>query len=127
MQTIQLGCQTYTRAQAIAIMQHNSSQDKTYSLAQQLIAAKLNVACRNSNSSCVASAISAADSWLCAHPVGSGVTGGSSAWRQISATNTLLDNYNQGQLCAPSCSSFSSSELIGPPAARSMHDKRANY
>src|SRR5204862_4889058 len=111
MQTIRLGCQTYTRAQAIAIMQHNSSQDKTYSLAQQLIAAKLNVACKNSNSNCVASAISAADSWLCAHPVGSGVTAGSSAWQQISPTNNLLDQHTQALLCAPSCSTLNSDEL----------------
>src|SRR5438045_7067833 len=39
MGSIQLGCVTYTEVQALAIMRHNSSQDKTYSLAQQLIAA----------------------------------------------------------------------------------------
>ena len=66
MQTIQLGCVTYTRSQAITIMRTNSSRDKTYSLAQQLIAAKLNIACKQSNSSCIASAIIAADNWLCA-------------------------------------------------------------
>jgi hypothetical protein len=94
---------TYTRAQAIAIMRHNSSHDKTYTLAQQLIAAKLNIACKGSDSSCIASAIAAADSFLCAHPVGSGVTANSSAWQQIKATNSLLEKYNEGLLCAPSC------------------------
>jgi hypothetical protein len=103
METIQIGCLTYGQAQAISIMRHNSSHDKTYSLAQQLVAAKLNVACKHSSTSCVASPIAAADSWLCAHPVGSGVTANSSAWRQIKATYNLLVNYNAGQLCAPSC------------------------
>ena len=105
METIQIGCLTYAQAQAIAIMRHNASHDKTYSLAQQLVAAKLNVACKQSSTSCVASLIAAADSWLCAHPVGSGVTANSSAWRQIKATYNLLANYNAGQLCAPSCRS----------------------
>src|SRR5439155_11770603 len=44
-QTIQLGCQVYTQAQGIAIIQNSTSGDKTYSLAAQLIAAKLNINC----------------------------------------------------------------------------------
>jgi Concanavalin A-like lectin/glucanases superfamily len=103
METIQIGCATYTQTQAIAIMRRNSSQDKTYSLAQQLIAAKLNVSCKQSSTSCIASAIIAADSWLCAHPVGSGVRANSSAWQQIKTTYNALVNYNSGLLCAPSC------------------------
>jgi len=97
-----IGCQTYTQAEAIAIMRHSTGQDKTYVLAQQLIAAKLNVACMNSNSSCVASLIAAADAWLCDHPVGSGVSGGS-VWNQIKATHSALEKYNTGRSCAPSC------------------------
>ena len=101
METIQLGCETYTVSEAIAIMRHNS-QDKTYLLAQELIAAKLNIACREANSSCIADAIVAADAWLCDHPIGSGVTGGS-VWNQIRGTHTQLERYNTGNLCAPSC------------------------
>ena len=103
MDTIQIGCATYTRVQAIAIMRHNSSQDKTYSLAQQLIAAKLNITCKQTNSSCIANAITAADSWLCSHPVGSGVKANSSAWQAIKTTYTAIVNYESGTLCAPSC------------------------
>ena len=103
MQSIQLGCATYTRTQAIAILRSNSSKDKTYTLAQQLIGAKLNIACRNAYSGCVTSAVTAADSWLCAHPVGSGVTANSSAWTQILPTYNLLVNYNAGRGCAPTC------------------------
>jgi hypothetical protein len=83
-------------------MRH-SSQDKTYLVAQELIAAKLNVNCRNTNASCIASQIAAADAWLCDHPIGSGVGGGSSAWNQIKAVHALLEKYNTGRLCAPSC------------------------
>jgi hypothetical protein len=103
METIDLGCQTYSVSKAIAIMRHNSSHDKTYTLAPQLIAAKLNIACGNSNPSCIMSAINAADSWLCQHPIGSGVTANSAAWQQIKATSNQLEKYNEGMLCAPSC------------------------
>ena len=103
METIQIGCAAYTQSQAIAIMRRNTSQDKTYSLAQQLIAAKLNVSCRHSNSSCVASGMSAADNWLCVHPVGSNVKSNSSAWRAINPTYNALVDYNRGVFCAPSC------------------------
>jgi hypothetical protein len=100
-QTIQLGCNSYTKAQAIAIMQYPTGGDMTYQLAAHLIAAKLNVGCSRSNASCVSSAIAAADNFLCAHPVGSGVRASSSAWQGISATFDTLVNYNEGRLCAP--------------------------
>ena len=102
METITIGCITYSQSQAIAIMRHNTSQDKTYLLAQELIAAKLNVNCKNSNQSCVNSLIAAADAWLCLHPIGSGVSGGS-VWNQIKATHSALEKYNTGKSCAPSC------------------------
>jgi len=100
-----IGCQTYTVQQAIAIMRHNS-QDKTYLLAQELIAAKLNNLCRGANTSCVAADIAAADAWLCAHPPGSGVSSGS-VWNQIKSTHARLEKFNTGHLCAPSCASES--------------------
>ena len=102
METIQLGCNNYTQSQAIAIMRHNSAQDKTYLLAQELIAAKLNVGCRNSDPSCVTNFITAADAWLCDHPIGSGVPAGS-VWNQIKATHAALEKYNSGKSCAPVC------------------------
>ena len=101
-ETIQIGCVTYTQSQAIAIMRHNSSQDKTYSLAQQLIAAKLNRVCRHANTSCVASDIAAADAFLCAHPVGCNCVS-KSDWNTIKASHARLDKYNNGRLCAPVC------------------------
>ena len=114
MQTIQFGCQTYTKAQAIAIMQHPTAGDMTYALAQQLIAAKLNIACGGSNPSCVSSAISAADSFLCSHPVGSGVGASSSAWQQFKANYDTIVDYNEGRLCAPSAGNFSRAAVTRP-------------
>jgi hypothetical protein len=90
--SITLGCQSYTEAQVIAIMQNPTRGDRTYQLAAQLAAAKLNVDCNLTDSSCVASAIAAADAWLCLHPVGSNVTANSKVWKDITATyNTLAD------------------------------------
>ena len=104
-QTIQIGCQVYTKAQAIAFILNSTSGDKTYSLAAQLIAAKLNVNCAGTDSSCVASAISSADVWLCQHLVGSNVDSHSPAWKQINPTYNTLVPYNEGHLCAPKCRS----------------------
>jgi hypothetical protein len=101
-QTIKLGCQTYTKAQAIAIMQQSTSKDMTYALAAQLIAAKLNVGCAGSNASCASSAITAADNFLCAHPIGSGVKASDSVWKAFSSNYDTLVSYNEGRLCAKS-------------------------
>jgi hypothetical protein len=97
---ITLGCQNYTEAEAIAIMQNPTRGDMTYQLAAQLAAAKLNVQCNLTDSSCVASAIAAADAWLCSHPIGSNVTAHSTVWKEITATYNTLANYNNGLLCA---------------------------
>jgi hypothetical protein len=100
MQTIKLGCVTYTKAQAIAIMQQSTSKDMTYAMAAQLIAAKLNVNCAGSNSTCVAANINNADNWLCSNPIGSNVKASSPAWQQITPDYNTLVNYNEGKLCA---------------------------
>ena len=104
-QTISIGGQTYTRDQAIAIINNPTSGDKTYSLAAQLIGAKLNTDCGGADSTCVELAITAADAWLILHPVGSGVTANSREWKQITSAYDTLTSYNQGQLCVPKCRS----------------------
>src|SRR5207247_9866006 len=88
-----------------SFIQNSTSGDKTYSLAAQLIAAKLNIDCGGADSSCVALAIIAADAWLVLHPVGSGVTSNSAAWKQVKAAYNTLTDYNEGRLCAPKCRS----------------------
>jgi hypothetical protein len=104
-QFISLGGHTYTRAEAIAIINNSTSGDKTYSLAAQLIGAKLNTDCGGADSTCVELAITAADAWLILHPVGSGVTSRSAAWKQITSTYDTLTSYNEGHLCVPKCRS----------------------
>jgi hypothetical protein len=99
--SLTLGCQSYAKAQAIAIMQQTTSGDMTYQLAAQLIAAKLNVGCTSSNSSCVTSAVSSADNWLCSNAIGTKVKANSAAWKSISSTFDTLTDYNEGKLCAP--------------------------
>jgi hypothetical protein len=94
---ITLGCITYTKAQAIAILQRPTKGDNTYSMAAQLIAAKLNLADGN-NSSCIAPTVASADAWLCSNPVGSG---GKQAWGTGQPIHNTLDDYNNGRLCAP--------------------------
>ena len=117
METIQLGCIVYTQQQAIAIMRHSSSQDKTYSLAFQLIAAKLNTQCKASDPSCIQAQIEAADAWLCQHPIGSGVTANSAAWQMIKSTYFALEKYNEGKSCAPSCDNLLQ-PISAPPSSQ---------
>ena len=100
MQNINIGCQTYSKTAAIAIMKQPTSGDMTYALVAQLIAAKLNVDCASNNSSCVSAAIAAVNNWLCSHPVGSNVKASSSDWKNITPSYNTLGSYNEGKLCA---------------------------
>jgi hypothetical protein len=99
--TIEIGGNVYTRAQAIYLMQHPTKTDKTYNMFEQLVAALLNVEIGNDDS-CIAAALIAADDWMAAHPVGSGVNADSAAWTSIASVFLRLDDYNNGLLCAPS-------------------------
>jgi hypothetical protein len=99
-ESITLGNQTYTKSQAIALLGRASAGDKSIDLAKQLIGAKLNVIIDN-DSTCIASTITAADNWLRQYPVGSGVSGSSTAWQTGSPLHSTLDDYNNGELCAP--------------------------
>jgi hypothetical protein len=100
--SIMIGGVSYTAQQAIALMANATKGDKTYNLFEHLVAAKLNVLAGN-NASCINDDIAAADAWLTANPVGSGVKASSSAWTSAGAALlTELDAYNNGLLCAPS-------------------------
>lgn len=97
---IQVGGVTYTKAQAIAIMSTPSRGDKTIDLFKQLVAAKLNVLIGN-EPGCISGTIASADSWLVTYPVGSNVRSSSAAWAIGGPLHTRLDDYNNGELCAP--------------------------
>jgi len=101
-QSITLGNVTYTKTQAIALLNTPSRGDKSIDLAKQLIGAKLNVLVGNA-ASCISATITAADAWLILHPVGSHVSGSSAAWTTGGGgvLHDTLDNYNNGRLCAP--------------------------
>jgi len=92
----------YSKETAIALMQMPASRDKTMTMFDALVAAKLNVLAGNDDS-CIASYIDEADAWLAAYPVGSGVTAGGAAspWRVGQPIAAMLDSYNNGLLdCA---------------------------
>jgi hypothetical protein len=66
-----------------------------------MVPAKLNVIIGNDRS-CVDTTIAAADKWMIAYgPVGSNVHASSFAWKVGEPLHRLLDNYNNGMLCAP--------------------------
>jgi hypothetical protein len=90
----------YTRDQAIAWIA-TSGKDRTTTMFASLVSAKLNVQIGN-DPSCVQSTIAEADAWMMTHgPVGSGVHAASVAWKVGEPLHRLMDNYNNGMLCAP--------------------------
>ena len=84
-------------------MLDNNSKDVTYILFRSLVAAKLNVLIGN-DSSCIVGTIAAADAWMADYgPIGSDVKAGGkdSPWRVGEPLYETLDDYNNGDLCAP--------------------------
>jgi hypothetical protein len=99
-QTITIGGVTYTKAAAIAWLDL-VGKDKTTTMFSSLVSAKLNVMAGN-DSSCVSSTISDADAWMHTYgPVGKGIPASSLAWKLGEPMHRLMDNYNNGMLCAP--------------------------
>jgi hypothetical protein len=97
---IVVGGVSYSKMQAIAWLDL-VGKDKTTTMFSSLVSAKLNVAMGN-DSSCVASTIAAADDWMHTYgPVGKGVQAASFAWKIGEPLHRLMDNYNNGMLCAP--------------------------
>ena len=97
---IVIGGVSYTKAQALVLLDASSSKDKTITMFSSLLSAKLNVAF-GTDPSCVASTIVLADAWLVQYPLGSHVEASSFAWKVGEPLHRLMDNYNNGMLCAP--------------------------
>lgn len=99
--SVTVGGVTYDARTARNLMKRPPKGDQTWTLYRQLLAAILNVA-NGTCSSCIQSTIDAANQWLAAHPLGSGVKGSSPAWEgngeDLAET---LEAYNRGMLCAP--------------------------
>jgi len=98
--SITLGGRTYSKLHAIALMRLPEKGDKSKSVFRHLVAAKLYVLAGN-NDSCVAIAIADADAWLMRFPICSRVKPSSKSLKSISASVSLLDDYNNGVLCPP--------------------------
>jgi len=98
---LQLGNVTYTQDQLLSIMHEPVHGNGLVSLAHHLITAKLNVA-NGADPSCIQQTIADADALigdLVVPPVGDGFL----APRDVNALKDTLENYNEGDLCAPSC------------------------
>jgi hypothetical protein len=111
-QCITIGNTDYTKEQAIAIMQMPVKGDKTYTMFDALVAAKLNVAAKCPSCK-IANTIEDADQWMGTvpyfGPVGSGVKANSDAWQKSTQVGGCsipsgeylyqkLDAYNNGQI-----------------------------
>jgi hypothetical protein len=96
---ITVGGVYYPKALAISWLEQ-VGKDKTTTMFSSLVSAKLNVMVGN-NSSCVDSTIAAADQWMKTYPLGSKVSASSYAWKVGEPLHRLMDNYNNGMLCAP--------------------------
>jgi hypothetical protein len=98
--TITVGTVTYTKAEAIALLDQ-VGKDKTLTMFSSLVSAMLNVRIGN-DSSCVSSTITQAQEWMTTYgPAGRGVAASSYAWKVGEPLHRLMDNYNNGMLCAP--------------------------
>jgi PKD repeat protein len=100
---ITIGGVPYDKDAAIDYMLENESRDVTYIMFRSLVAAKLNVLIGN-DASCIEETIAAADAWMEEYgSVGSGVKAGGndSPWRTGEPLYLMLDDYNNGYLCAP--------------------------
>jgi len=98
---LQLGNVTYTQDQLLSIMHEPVHGNGLVSLAHHLITAKLNVA-NGADPSCIQQTIADADALigdLVVPPVGDGFL----APRDVNALKDILEDYNEGHLCAPSC------------------------
>lgn len=91
------GSSTDPKVFAMNILDAPVRGDKTVALAKQLIAAKLNV-CVGNESSCVTQAIQDATTWLTTYGP---VLNKQKSWFGGDVVQEILEDYNEGELCAP--------------------------
>ncbi len=99
---VTIGGSFFSKEAAIALMQTPIARDKSLTMFNALVAAKLNVLAGNDDS-CIADYIDQADAWMAAYPPSSGVLAGgpSSPWRSGQGIYEMLNAYNNGRLgCA---------------------------
>ncbi|MBI5462438.1 MAG: hypothetical protein HY941_09670 [Gammaproteobacteria bacterium] len=81
---------------AMKVLESPVRGDKTVALAKQLVAAKLNV-CAGNESACIDQTIAGAMTWLQSYPVFSK----QKSWMGADVYHEMLEDYNEGKLCAP--------------------------
>jgi hypothetical protein len=116
---LQLGNVTYTQEQLLEILREPVRGNGLLILAKQEIAAKLNIA-SGADGSCIHQALANADALigdLVIPPIGEGHL----RPRDVSPTAGILGDYNEGNLCAPSCDNSSPSPT--PRARPSVHPR----
>ena len=94
---ITIGGVEYTKAEAIAIMNTPGKGDKTYTMFNALVAAKLNL--KKCCPRCIGPVVQAAQKWMDDNPLGSGVRGSSRAWKCGERLYEKLDWYNNHCTC----------------------------
>ena len=98
--SLSIGGVTYSQQQLLNILNSSISGDATYILAQQLIAAKLNIA-NGADNFTVAQTIASADAFLAAHPLGSTLSKNDRSTATSLANK--LDRYNMGKIGPGAC------------------------
>ena len=110
---LQLGNVPYSQEELLSILHQPVHGNGLVLLAHQLIAAKLNIA-NGTDGSCIQQTIADADALigdLVVPPVGGGYLRPADA----SPIADVLDQYNEGALCAPSCDRESPMPRARPP------------
>ena len=105
MTELQLGNVTYNQQELVSILGQPVRGNGLLILAHQEIAAKLNIA-NGADGSCVQQTLADADALigdLVIPPIGDGYL----RPRDVSPTAGILGDYNEGNLCAPSCDNSS--------------------
>ncbi len=93
--TLRLGDREYAAAESLALLEAATAGDKSLSLAQQLIAARLNVAAGAVDDE-IAASVEAADAWIAAHDDGAGLPFGTRSWDGGEEVKDALDDWNNG-------------------------------
>jgi N-acetylneuraminic acid mutarotase len=119
---LQLGNVTYVQQQLLSILHQPVRGNGLLILAHQEIAAKLNIA-NGADGSCIQQTLADADTLigdLVVPPVGDGYL----APRDASPLAEILDQYNEGFLCAPPCEAAASPPPTPTPRSRPIRAPR---
>lgn len=108
--SLQVGCQTYTNAEALALLSSPVRGDASLTLAKQLIAAKLNVVNNAYEWPSIVAVIEQADTILCAYAgrLPLGVATRTTMGRQMTQLAQQLESFNLGAL-SPQCGALAGS------------------